>query len=116
VRAATTREQLVFTYRIFHLTNEREDKKKSLLRVAKWNKVMIIINFPCFHQKFVNPIMTLFYYFHTIDTPMTNSPREFFSKDRKNREQEKNEKEKCFFHSFRFIAIQREKNYQISVR
>jgi hypothetical protein len=47
---------------------------------------------------------------------MKNSLREFLSKDPKNREQEKNEKEKCSFHSFRFIARQREKNDQISVR
>jgi hypothetical protein len=47
---------------------------------------------------------------------MTNSPRELLSKDRKNREQEKNEKEKCSFHSFGFIARKREKNDQISVR
>jgi hypothetical protein len=47
---------------------------------------------------------------------MINSLREFLSEDRKNREQEKNEKEKFSFHSFRFFARQREKNDQIGVR
>jgi hypothetical protein len=59
--------------------SEKIKRKNRFLRVAKWNKVMIIIYFPCFHQKSVNPIIGSLYFiiFIIFIAPMTNSPQEF---------------------------------------